>query len=51
MLLPAGRAAPETSATTKGRTNRDKDLHVRGNKEEGTTTTRFDMVVMNDLDR
>jgi len=27
------------------------DLHVRGYKEEGTTTTPFDMTVMNDLDR
>jgi xylulose-5-phosphate/fructose-6-phosphate phosphoketolase len=27
------------------------DLHVRGYKEEGTTTTPFDMVVVNDLDR
>ncbi len=26
-------------------------IHVRGYKEEGTTTTPFDMVVMNDLDR
>jgi xylulose-5-phosphate/fructose-6-phosphate phosphoketolase len=26
-------------------------LHVRGYKEEGTTTTPFDMVVKNDLDR
>ncbi|HNC84436.1 MAG TPA: phosphoketolase family protein [Nitrospira sp.] len=26
-------------------------LHVRGYKEEGTTTTPFDMCVMNDLDR
>jgi xylulose-5-phosphate/fructose-6-phosphate phosphoketolase len=26
-------------------------FHVRGYKEEGTTTTPFDMVVMNDLDR
>ena len=26
-------------------------LHVRGYKEEGTTSTPFDMVVMNDLDR
>jgi xylulose-5-phosphate/fructose-6-phosphate phosphoketolase len=26
-------------------------LHVRGYKEEGTTTTPFDMTVMNDLDR
>ena len=28
-----------------------ENLHVRGYKEEGTTTTPFDMVVMNDLDR
>ena len=28
-----------------------KNLHVRGYKEEGTTTTPFDMVVRNDLDR
>jgi len=27
------------------------NLHVRGFKEEGTTTTPFDMVVLNDLDR
>ncbi|MDK2409723.1 phosphoketolase family protein [Aphanizomenon sp. PH219] len=27
------------------------NIHVRGYKEEGTTTTPFDMVVMNDLDR
>ncbi|HEY3204658.1 MAG TPA: phosphoketolase family protein [Thermoanaerobaculia bacterium] len=27
------------------------NLHVRGYKEEGTTTTPFDMAVMNDLDR
>jgi xylulose-5-phosphate/fructose-6-phosphate phosphoketolase len=27
------------------------NLHVRGYKEEGTTTTPFDMVLMNDLDR
>ena len=27
------------------------NLHVRGYKEEGTTTTPFDMVVKNDLDR
>ncbi|MDD2382870.1 MAG: phosphoketolase family protein [Sulfurospirillaceae bacterium] len=26
-------------------------LHVRGYKEEGTTTTPFDMVVLNDIDR
>lgn len=27
------------------------NLHVHGYKEEGTTTTAFDMVVLNDLDR
>ncbi|HUJ74156.1 MAG TPA: phosphoketolase family protein [bacterium] len=32
------------------RTN-SKNLHVRGYKEEGTTTTPFDMVVLNELDR
>ena len=35
---------------TYRRTNHD-NLHVRGYKEEGTTTTPFDMVVMNDMDR
>lgn len=35
---------------TYRRTNHD-NIHVRGYKEEGTTTTPFDMVVMNDLDR
>ena len=33
------------------RRNNHSNLHVRGYKEEGTTTTPFDMVVMNDLDR
>ena len=32
------------------RRNNHKNLHVRGYKEEGTTTTPFDMVVLNDLD-
>jgi len=32
------------------RTNH-RNLHVRGYKEEGTTTTPFDMVMMNDIDR
>jgi xylulose-5-phosphate/fructose-6-phosphate phosphoketolase len=32
------------------RTNH-RNLHVRGYREEGTTTTPFDMVVRNDLDR
>jgi xylulose-5-phosphate/fructose-6-phosphate phosphoketolase len=32
------------------RTNH-QNLHVRGYKEEGTTTTPFDMVMLNDLDR
>jgi xylulose-5-phosphate/fructose-6-phosphate phosphoketolase len=35
---------------TYRRTNH-KNLHVRGYKEEGTTTTPFDMVVLNNLDR
>ncbi|MGW0732383.1 phosphoketolase family protein [Streptomyces sp. NPDC002851] len=35
---------------TYRRTGHD-NLHVRGYKEEGTTTTPFDMVVRNDLDR
>jgi xylulose-5-phosphate/fructose-6-phosphate phosphoketolase len=35
---------------TYRRTNH-KSLHVRGYKEEGTTTTPFDMCVLNDLDR
>lgn len=35
---------------TYRRTNHN-NMHVRGYKEEGTTSTPFDMVVMNDLDR
>ena len=35
---------------TYRRTNH-RNLHVRGFKEEGTTTTPFDMTVLNDLDR
>src|ERR1700751_4625279 len=35
---------------TYRRTNHD-NMHVRGYKEEGTTTTPFDMAVQNDLDR
>jgi xylulose-5-phosphate/fructose-6-phosphate phosphoketolase len=35
---------------TYKRTNHH-NMHVRGYKEEGTTTTPFDMVVLNDLDR
>src|SRR4030095_5058037 len=35
---------------TYRRTNHE-NLHVRGYKEEGTTTTPFDMVVRNDLNR
>jgi len=33
------------------RRHNHENLHVRGYKEEGTTTTPFDMVVLNDLDR
>jgi xylulose-5-phosphate/fructose-6-phosphate phosphoketolase len=35
---------------TYNRANHD-NFHVRGYKEEGTTTTPFDMVMLNDLDR
>lgn len=35
---------------TYKRTNH-RNIHVRGYQEEGTTTTPFDMVVMNELDR
>ncbi|MEO7963106.1 MAG: phosphoketolase family protein, partial [Gemmatimonadaceae bacterium] len=35
---------------TYRRTNH-RNLHMRGYKEEGTTTTPFDMTVLNDLDR
>jgi xylulose-5-phosphate/fructose-6-phosphate phosphoketolase len=35
---------------TYRRTNHH-NLHVRGYKEEGTTTTPFDMVMLNDMDR
>jgi xylulose-5-phosphate/fructose-6-phosphate phosphoketolase len=35
---------------TYRRTNH-ANLHVRGYKEEGTTTTPFDMVMLNDMDR
>ncbi|MGW4213582.1 phosphoketolase family protein [Lentzea sp. NPDC004789] len=35
---------------TYRRTNHH-NLHVRGYKEEGTTTTPFDMLVLNDMDR
>lgn len=31
--------------------NNHDNFHVKGYKEEGTTTTPFDMVVLNDLDR
>ena len=35
---------------TYRRTGHD-NIHVRGYKEEGTTTTPFDMCVLNDIDR
>ena len=35
---------------TYKRTNHD-NFHVRGYKDEGTTTTPFDMAVLNNLDR
>src|SRR5258705_9279044 len=33
------------------RRNGHRNIHVRGYREEGTTTTPFDMLVMNDMDR
>ena len=33
------------------RRSNHSNIHVRGYKEEGTTTTPFDMVMLNDLDR
>jgi len=33
------------------RRNNHNNIHVRGYKEEGTTTTPFDMTVLNDIDR
>jgi xylulose-5-phosphate/fructose-6-phosphate phosphoketolase len=33
------------------RRHNHENIHVRGYKEEGTTTTPFDMVMLNDLDR
>jgi xylulose-5-phosphate/fructose-6-phosphate phosphoketolase len=33
------------------RRHNHQNLHVRGYKEEGTTTTPFDMAVLNDIDR
>jgi len=33
------------------RRHNNKNIHVRGYKEEGTITTPFDMTVLNDLDR
>lgn len=33
------------------RRNNHRNIHVRGYKEEGTTTTPFDMTVLNDMDR
>ena len=54
---PTGRWSSPTTAIrwlihrlTYRRTNH-RNLHVRGYKEEGTTTTPFDMVMLNDLDR
>ena len=35
---------------TYRRSNQER-LHVRGYKEEGTTTTPFDMAVLNEIDR
>ena len=57
LFTPTGRSSSPTTAIpwlihrlTYRRTNHE-NLHVRGYKEEGTTTTPFDMVMLNDLDR
>jgi xylulose-5-phosphate/fructose-6-phosphate phosphoketolase len=42
---------PKLIHTLTYRRSNHKQIHVRGYKEEGTTTTQFDMVVLNDLDR
>jgi hypothetical protein len=43
--LPVADSSPDLPA------QQPRQLHVRGYKEEGTTTTPFDMVVLNNLDR
>jgi xylulose-5-phosphate/fructose-6-phosphate phosphoketolase len=47
---PLGRYPWLIHRLTYRRTNH-ANLHVRGYKEEGTTTTPFDMTVLNDFDR
>ena len=42
---------PRMIHTLTYRRHNHDNIHVRGYKEEGTTTTPFDMVVLNDLDR
>ncbi len=42
---------PATIHTLTYRRTNHANIHVRGFKQEGTTTTPFDMVVLNDLDR
>ncbi|MGI8741754.1 MAG: phosphoketolase family protein [Bryobacteraceae bacterium] len=42
---------PSLIHTLTYRRRNHENLHVRGYKEEGTTTTPFDMTVLNDLDR
>ena len=42
---------PVAGASADYRRTNHANFHVRGYKEEGTTTTPFDMVVLNELDR
>ncbi len=42
---------PATIHKLTYRRHNHENIHVRGFKEEGTTTTAFDMVVLNNLDR
>jgi len=47
---PAPQAHPKNHENMHKRKNHE-NMHVRGFNEEGTTTTPFDMVVLNRLDR
>ena len=48
-----GRTTPLRPGDGSEPSNRNghANIHVRGYKEEGTTTTPFDMVMLNDMDR
>ena len=50
-LFSRGTAIPATIHRLTYRRDNHNNFHVRGYDEEGTTTTPFDMVMMNNLDR